>query len=200
MIWLICAIAIWGVVHSWLASLGVKAYVRRALGEQAGRLYRLAYNVFSVISFVPILLLLRILPDRVLYAVQAPWLYLMLALQGLALIGLFVGVLQTGPTSFIGLRQLFSGESAPALVVDGLYRWIRHPLYFFGLLLLWLTPRLTQNMLAAYVAFTAYLVIGALFEERKLLREFGPAYADYRSRTPMFVPFVSLSKRHTLRP
>jgi methanethiol S-methyltransferase len=187
MIWLIAAITVWGIVHSWLASLGAKDAFRRMFGEGA-RVYRLAYNIFSVISFVPILLLVRALPDRLLYAVQAPWLYLMLAGQGVAVVFLLVGVLQTGALSFIGLRQLV-GEQIPAqLATGGLYAWMRHPLYFFGLVVLWLTPRMTANMLAAYVALTAYLFVGAYFEERKLLREFGEVYARYRATTPMILP------------
>jgi len=30
--------------------------------------------------------------------------------------------------------------------------------------------------------------VGAYFEERKLLREFGSEYADYRAVTPMIIP------------
>ena len=189
MIWLVLAIVAWGAVHSWLASLGVKAWFRRAFGEPAARTYRLAYNVFSVASLAPILYLLRILPDRLLYSAQGPWLIVMLAGQVLALVCLFIALLQTDTLSFVGLRQLFSGDPPARFVKTGFYRWVRHPLYLFGLLLLWLTPRMTLNMLVAYFALTVYIFVGVLFEERKLLREFGSAYAEYRSRTPMILPF-----------
>jgi methanethiol S-methyltransferase len=43
-------------------------------------------------------------------------------------------------------------------------------------------------VLAFNLGLTAYLFIGAYFEERKLVREFGEAYRGYQQRTPMFFP------------
>ena len=86
MLLLVEAIALWGVVHSMLASLAVKRFIRRVFGETPARLYRLIYNAFAVLTFVPILLLMRSLPDQTLYLVPAPWMYLMLVGQALAAI------------------------------------------------------------------------------------------------------------------
>ncbi len=186
---LIGTIALWGFVHSWLASLGIKDSLAHIFGKSVMRVYRLAYNFFSVLSFAPILLLMRLLPDRTLYAVSAPWFFLMLVGQGLSILLLLVGVLQTDTLSFIGLRQLFEpGEETGVLTTSGLYRIVRHPLYLFGLLFLWLTPIMTLNMLTVYVSLTMYIFIGAHFEERKLFREFGQAYMDYKLHTPMIIP------------
>ncbi len=199
MFWLILAIAIWGAVHSWLASLGVKRAVRRGTGEHAARLYRLAYNVFSALTFIPILVLVRLLPDKLLYAVPSPWLFLMLAGQLLAVLCIILTLLEVDALSFVGLRQPFQGEAPSHLVTGGFYRWVRHPLYLFGLLILWLTPVMTRNLLVAYVALSVYLIIGAMFEERKLLREFGPAYAQYKARTPMLIPLLRWTGKRTPR-
>lgn len=197
MIWLALAIAAWGAVHSWMASLGFKEALRRVMGENARRFYRLAYNAFSFLTLAPILLFLRALPDHKLYAVPLPWAALMVAGQIAAVVCIMLAVLQVDAASFIGLRQLFEGdEPAPRLVTSGLYRWVRHPLYLFGLLILWLTPLMTANLLLLYLSFSAYFIIGALFEERKLSREFGSAYADYKSRTPMLIPFIGRARQH----
>jgi protein-S-isoprenylcysteine O-methyltransferase Ste14 len=48
-------------------------------------------------------------------------------------------------------------------------------------------------MLVLYISLTAYTIIGAHFEERKLLREFGEDYAVYKKNTPMLVPKVRIS-------
>ena len=102
---------------------------------------------------------------------------------------LVVGVLQTGALSFIGLRQLFDGEERSfQLVTHGLYRWVRHPLYTAGLLFIWLTPVMSINTLVAILSATIYIVVGAFFEERKLEREYGAAYAEYKAATPMLIP------------
>jgi methanethiol S-methyltransferase len=53
---------------------------------------------------------------------------------------------------------------------------------------------MTVNLLTLYLSATAYIAVGAYFEERKLLRQFGTAYADYRSATPMIVPRLSFKR------
>jgi protein-S-isoprenylcysteine O-methyltransferase Ste14 len=112
----------------------------------------------------------------------------MFAGQGLSLILLFVAVLQIDTLSFVGLRQLFEDEKPGRLVKSGFYSLMRHPLYTFSLLFLWLSSSVTVNSFIVYVSLTVYILIGAYFEERKLLREFGQEYADYKSATPMIVP------------
>lgn len=190
MFWLILAILVWGIVHSVTASLGFKDFLRRSLGDGFMRFYRLLYNVFSVVSFAPILYLTVALPDRDLYQAPPPMSYLMLAGQGLSALLLLVAVLQTDSLSFVGVRQLFEEEKPGKLVTRGFYRLVRHPLYTFGLSFLWLSPRVSLNSFILYVSLTVYILAGAYFEERKLLREFGQEYEDYKSTTPMFVPFL----------
>lgn len=188
MFWLILAILVWGVVHSLTASLGFKDFLRRTFGGGFMKYYRLLYNVFSVVSFAPILYLMVALPTRDLYQIPSPWSYLMLAGQGLSALLLLVAVLQTDTLSFVGLRQLFEEEQPGRLVRSGFYGLVRHPLYTFGLLFLWLSPSMTVNSLIVYLSLTVYILVGAYFEERKLLREFGQEYADYKSVTPMIIP------------
>ena len=190
-LWLIFAVVLWGIVHSIMASLGFKSLLQQTFGDSMMKFYRLFYNAFSTLSFVPILYLMIALPNRDLYQVPAPWSYLMLAGQGLSVILLFAAVLQTDTLSFVGLRQIFSDDNKNGgLVVSGLYRFVRHPLYTFGLLILWLTPSMTVNSLIVYISLTIYVLVGAYFEEQKLLREFGQEYADYLRSTPMLIPGV----------
>ena len=76
------------------------------------------------------------------------------------------------------------------MVTTGLYRYVRHPLYSAGLVFIWLTPEMSLNFLVLYISLTIYIVIGAYFEERKLIREFGKSYEDYQVKTPMLVPVM----------
>lgn len=187
---ILLAVALYGWVHSWLASLRLKDWVRSSLGAQAARYYRLAYNAFAVISFLPVLALTLALPDIPIYRIPFPWLLLTAAVQGLAVLLLLVGLLHTGIWSFLGFQQLLElpDETPQKLVVKGLYRWVRHPLYTAGLVFIWLTPTMTINILALVLGLSAYLVIGAYIEERKLLVEYGEAYQHYRNCTPMLFP------------
>ena len=200
-IWIVLAVAAYGFVHSLLASNRVKALACRVSPNLAGRYYRLFFNVFGAVSFIPVLALVVFLPDQPIYTIPLPWRILTLAGQVLAAGGLLAGVLQTGAASFLGLAQwMGAGEdgcarqeaplqpTSKALVTRGLYRWVRHPLYACGLLLIWLAPGLTWNGLALNMGISLYIGAGIYFEERKLLGEFGTSYADYRCRTPMLVP------------
>lgn len=197
-IWLILlAVFAYGLFHSVLASLEVKDSIRKLAGPGADSWYRLAFNLIAVITLFPLLALPALLPDREIYTIPFPWLLLSSAIQVLAIIILIIGLHQTGISSFLGLQRAFMavGTNPPRLVKDGLYRYMRHPLYTSGLLIIWLIPIMTWNLLALITGLTAYIFIGVIFEERKLVKEFGEEYTEYRSHTPMLVPGLHVPNR-----
>ena len=187
---LLLALAVYGVVHSLAASRRAKAAARRLFGPAADRWYRLAFSLFGGLSFLPVLFLFAWLPDRVLYVVPYPYIFLMLAVQALG--GMFflwaLAVIDLG--AFLGLRQLAGSRDAEMerLTTSGPYQLVRHPLYTASLLVLWFMPVMSVNLLAFNLGVTAYFVIGGYFEEQKLLQQFGQAYAVYRDETPMLIP------------
>ncbi len=188
--WLVLAFALWGLLHSWTASLGWKGWLQTRLGAAwVKRYYRLAYNLFALVSFLPLLWLTAALPDVLLYRLPFPWAGFCVLLQLLGAWLVLQAVRQTGLWTFLGLHQVLHGEEPPArFVVQGVYRWVRHPIYTGTLLLLWATPLMTRNTLVFNLLATLYIVIGLHFEERKLLREFGEPYRRYRQQTPMLWP------------
>jgi protein-S-isoprenylcysteine O-methyltransferase Ste14 len=196
MLWLVLSVLFWGLFHSLLASLKVKELVRRWLGERARRLYRLGYNVFACVSFLPVLVIAALTPDRQLYLAPLPWSGLMVLGELLAIAALIIGLRQTEAGEFLGLRQANAPaeERQGSLVTDGLYRYVRHPLYSAGLVFIWLMPLMTLNVLAINIALTVYVITGAYFEERRLQRTFGQDYVDYMAATPMFIPFLKGNK------
>ena len=183
------AMALYGLVHSLLASQSVKRAFRDAFGERTDRWYRPTYNLVAVVTLVPILALPVLLPGRHLYTISTPWLWLTLTLQGIAAIALLAGLLQTDLAHFLGVTQLLGRTPRQDdLVTDGLYQWVRHPLYTAGLVIIWLVPRMTTSLLALNLGITAYLYIGSIFEERKLVDEYGDEYERYRRSVPRMVP------------
>jgi len=193
--WLIIlAVLGYGLLHTLLASVEMKARARNWFGSKTDRVYRLAYNFIAIFTLLPILFLPVLLVDEEIYRIHLPWVIVTLSFQALAVIILVVGLRQTGIFSFIGFRQLLLPEdtSPPRLVTDGLYSYVRHPLYTCGLVFIWLIPTMTWNLFALIIGLTAYIIIGAYFEERKLLNEFGDDYAEYRQRTPMLIPGLRL--------
>jgi len=183
---LLVAMAIWGIVHSFLASHLAKDLFPMKSGGMD--FYRLIYNIFSAVSFLPILYLMGTLPNQPMYKITGVWSYVMMGVQLLSLLFLAITLLQTDTLSFLGLRQLFEKEKQGVLVTKGFYGLVRHPLYTFGLIFIWLTPAMTLNSLTIYIGATIYILVGAYFEERKLLRDFGDAYAEYKRVTPMLIP------------
>ncbi|HEY9078118.1 MAG TPA: isoprenylcysteine carboxylmethyltransferase family protein [Anaerolineaceae bacterium] len=193
MMLILLAMLVYGVLHSLLASLRAKALAERWFGQGFRRFYRLFFSIFAVVTFLPVLALVALLPTSQIYAIPFPWVVLTGLLQAGGLVVLLAGVWQTGALEFIGIRQLFeSGFSQPPperrLVTNGLYRWVRHPLYTGSLVFLWLTPMMTWNLLALNLGMTAYFWIGSIFEERRLVIEFGEAYHQYCQNTPAFIP------------
>ena len=73
-------------------------------------------------------------------------------------------------------------------IVKGAYRWVRHPLYFFALLMIWSSPDLTADRMLFNVLWTLWIVTGSVFEERDLVDEFGDEYREYQQKVPMLIP------------
>jgi protein-S-isoprenylcysteine O-methyltransferase Ste14 len=191
--------AAYGVAHSWLASLSVKNWLRNQLGPAVDRWYRLVYNIVAVITFLPMLVLMAVLPQQTLYVVPSPWRWLLVGTQLAALAAAGITVLQTGVFHFLGLAQVITErptENTP-LNLRGFYRWVRHPLYFFSLVFLWLTPVMTSNSLIAYALFTLYFYFGSGYEERRMVAEYGEAYENYCRAVPRLLPLPGKSYRPT---
>jgi protein-S-isoprenylcysteine O-methyltransferase Ste14 len=188
---LLLAVGVFGGIHSWMASMGLKQAIARRWKVNFERFYRLLYNGVAAITLLPVLVLVVILPDRVLYQIPAPWSWLTVILQGIALWGMARSMGRSGTGRFLGIDQALgmdTAEHTEALVVDGLYHWVRHPIYMFSLIFIWLMPRMSMNILGLNVGLTIYLFIGTWFEERKLEEAFGETYKHYKNVTPMFFP------------
>ena len=86
----------------------------------------------------------------------------------------------------------FSFENTARLVSDGIYRYVRHPMYTSLLLLAWgaALKHLAPAALAGALICTVLLVITAKVEERESLAFFGAGYSRYVRHTKMFIPFL----------
>ena len=188
---------IWAVLHSITADQRVKIWVKQRIGERPYQgLYRLFYNGFAVITFVPVLWVTAVyLPNRTLWYISAPWSFAANFVQLIGLIGLGISLFQTDFWDFVGIRQAIRylrGEKEinlpPHLVTNGMYAFVRHPLYFFSLLIIWFTPTMTIQTVIFNIFVTMYLWAGSRVEERRLAEFFGPTYGTYRKNVPGLIP------------
>jgi protein-S-isoprenylcysteine O-methyltransferase Ste14 len=95
---------------------------------------------------------------------------------------------------FFGLKPIrahLGGGSIPSapFIVDGPYRWVRHPLYSCILALLWARPEMMADALLLSILWSGWLVVGTVLEERDLVADFGDVYRRYRQQVPMLVPW-----------
>ena len=183
-------VGLYGLLHSILARPAVKKKAYDAFGENGRRYYRIMYNLIGGVTFLPVLFVVALYPGQTLYRLPWPWSLLFALVQLGAIILLLVGLLQTDILQFLGLRQsVGSGEDQNgSLAIDGLYRWVRHPLYTAGLLFIWFTPVMTTSVLLMNLSITVYIYIGSIFEEQRLVDEFGEAYIKYQDTVPRLLP------------
>jgi len=87
-------------------------------------------------------------------------------------------------------RMAVTAEPDQALITDGLFARIRHPIYAFSILLMLCTMVVvpTLPMLALGVVHVVLMVLKAHNEERHMLAVHGDQYARYLARTGRFLP------------
>ncbi len=96
------------------------------------------------------------------------------------------------------IRAAIHGAPVPAspFVARGPYRYVRHPLYLFMLVLIWSTPRFTTDQLLFNVLWTSWIIIATRLEERDLREEFGETYRQYQLSVAMLLPSPRFLRRH----
>jgi protein-S-isoprenylcysteine O-methyltransferase Ste14 len=181
----------YGVLHTLLASHALKRWVELHAAPIFPA-YRLVYNAVAVLLLVPIAWLVLSHRGPLLWTWDGParWLAHALALGALA--ALLVSFRYYDGGEFSGIRQWREhGRSQPpqkaCLRLSPLHRYVRHPWYCASLVLIW-TRDMDAAMLVSAVMVSAYFVVGARFEEAKLIVEFGAAYRHYMTRVAGLLP------------
>jgi protein-S-isoprenylcysteine O-methyltransferase Ste14 len=85
-------------------------------------------------------------------------------------------------------RQRGTEPRPQRVTVRGPYRWVRHPMYSFALVLIWSYPYLTADRLLFNLLWTTWVWVGTVLEERDLVDAFGDAYRQYQRSVPMLIP------------
>jgi protein-S-isoprenylcysteine O-methyltransferase Ste14 len=164
--------------HSVFARTGVKTLVNRLVTPA---FERTTYVWLASALFASVLLFWRPVPG-VAWTVSLPIVSAALYLLQIAGV-LFTGYAsqQLGVFDLAGLDQAFvrARTAPPALTNRGAYGFVRHPIYFAWLLMVWPAPFMTGSRLLFAIVTTAYLMLAVPLEERSLRRQFGSAYDVY---------------------
>ena len=172
-------------LHSWLASLRVKAWFARRWPQYQTR-YRLGYNLLATLLLIPLLVATEVASNHWLWRWEGAGAWVAHAAALAALIGFVWSSRAYDMREFLGTAPE-RPTAKPRLRLSFLHRFVRHPWYLLGLLWLWTRDMDSARLVAALVV-TGYLWLGSRLEERKLLEELGPTYRDYCARVPGLLP------------
>ena len=129
-----------------------------------------------------------------LYELQGSAWWLSRAIFFLGIAGIAWGVYALrsfDPFGRAAIRAHLGGKSLrpPQFMVRGPYLWVRHPLYFFVLVLMWSCPVVTADRLLFNSLWTVWIFVGAALEEKDLVADIGDDYREYQRKVPMLVPW-----------
>ena len=190
---LIALITSWiayGILHSLTASLRIKRALQQRYPDKFYA-YRLLFNITALLLLIVPLWLLQSYEGDLLW--QWPDIVKPVAdtLGLLALLGFVLSITLYHGSDFIGLTQFRNryqnlAETAP-MSLSWLHRYVRHPWYFFGLVMIW-SREMNAALLATAITLTFYLIIGSRLEENKLIDSYGEQYRRYINAVPGLTP------------
>jgi protein-S-isoprenylcysteine O-methyltransferase Ste14 len=191
-VWDLALLGLFYGAHSGFASLRFKRWIglERETTRKLYLVLTLPVTLAMWALWVP-------LPAPVLWDVRGALDIPFLAVRVLALAGLVWTVRSFSLPDFFGDRASDApGDHAPdtpasgsvRLSTGGAFALCRHPLYLFMSLLAAATTLMPLGRALMAGTLVIYVAIGSRLEEIKLEREFGPAYARYRARTPWLIP------------
>lgn len=188
----------WDAMLSFLFFIQHSTMIRRSVRAKMTNLIPAHFHsaLFSLASSAVLLMLVALWqPSGVmLIELQGPWRWLTNSLFFLAIAAVVWGVRSLGAFDPFGkeaIKEQLLGRQQPAqpFTLKGPYLWVRHPLYFFTLILIWARPDLTGDRLLLNILWSAWIYLGTLLEEKDLLIDFGEAYERYQRQVPMLIPW-----------
>lgn len=192
---------LFAVIHSILASLPVKIFFKKKFGNKIA-LYRFFYNLFSTITFL-LFLYFSPKPYQLVYELTYPFDLIIVGLQIAAIFGLLWTIKYVDVMDFIGIRQMiqyqqgnysYDLDEKNNLITVGPFKLVRHPIYFFSILILLLRPYMTVFYFIVTICCIIYFYVGSIFEEKKLEKIYGEEYLKYKNSVSRIFPVKWLVK------
>ena len=176
--------------HSTMVRPFFRQWLARYLPES---FYGPLYAIASGISLLLILLFWQE-SSTVLVTAEPPLYWVFRAGYFVSLTGFFWCIWALGLADPFGLTPLVEdlrGTPAAAVTftIRGPYRWVRHPVYLFSIIILWSYPTITSDRLLLNSMWTVWIIIATVLEERNMTAAFGKTYQDYQNSVPMLVPY-----------
>ena len=181
--WIWATGLLFAIIHSALASRRCKQWIYGS-GIDEPR-YRLYYSLLSVVTTALWIGFVHQLADTPLYHTDGIPRAILITLQAVGAVIALAAFIPIDGMAFLGLRP--SPQGTDPFIVQGIYRYLRHPMYTGAMLILLAMPQQSWNGLHLALAVCIYFIIGARLEERRMLAAH-PEYATYRNTVPAFIP------------
>lgn len=193
---------LFGITHTITASNEVKKKLVEKIGDKIA-FYRIFYNFASIIFFIAIYEVSP-KPDKVIYDLIFPYDIVMFVIQILCVFGLLWTLKYINGKEFLGISQIqryLNGtydttelDEHKTLVIKGPYKFSRHPVYLFSILFLLARPTMDIFYAVFLSCIIIYFYIGSIYEERKLVEQFGETYVNYRKNVSRIFPIKNFIK------
>lgn len=177
-------------IHSILADYKIKKSIYKTSYINQHN-YRIIFNLIAIGLLLPLVYFTFIVED--VFLIKST----MINRLGIiiTIIGVFFLIrafMSFNLKEFFGFEQLQKNTNSNTLVVSGMYKYVRHPLYF-ALILIFagifcIIP--TYKTLIINIIEIIYLIIGSALEENKLEAIFGEDYIKYKKTTKKLMPFI----------
>jgi len=184
---------LWCSLHSLLISRSFTARMKNIWGKKFAY-YRLAFNTFSLLTLIPVLLYKELLPVELIFSWPGLWKILQFGMFMASFI-LFYGGYRVFDMRFVlgtkQVQEMREGKKTEAMDFNstGILEYVRHPWYSGAIILVWAFGPISDVSLVTNIILTAYIIIGTFLEEKKLVFEIGQPYLEYRKRVPMLIPW-----------
>ena len=172
--------------------------MKEFIGRKYGY-YRLGYNIFSIISLIPVIYFQFQLDEKVFYTWPWPWNLLKYGMYVVAFLLFYGGFRVYDLKYMLGIKQIKKtryrdNKNTMEFTTKGILGYVRHPWYSGAIFLVWAFGPISDVSLVSKIILTAYIIIGTFLEERKLIHEIGEPYLEYRKRVSMLIPWKNFLK------
>jgi protein-S-isoprenylcysteine O-methyltransferase Ste14 len=179
--------SLFGLQHSGLSALRVKERIIDRWGKEG---YARIFNITSMLTLLIAFLSMNFW-NWIYFFTQPTMIQPILFILGilLGLSGVILAMIASRVISVSTVADMRTDRKAE-LVTDGIYSRIRHPLYlatlmvFFALALIYPFP----SVIVFSLCMILYTMIGAYFEERKLVLHYGDDYLEYKKSAGFILP------------
>lgn len=172
--------------------------IRRSFRQKLAHHIPIPYHgaVYALISGITLLLVIIFWHEvqHPIMSLEAPFNWVARLSFFLSFGGLIWGARSLRSFDSLGRRRIMAhlhSTNIPSMPfsIRGPYRYVRHPFYFFILIMIWSFPEITLDRLLFNSLWSLWIVVGTVLEERDLSLEFGQDYTAYQKKVPMLIPW-----------